>query len=247
MNGADPITGAILVFCRVGACLMVMPGASSLRVPARIRLFLAIGSTIALIPTLDVGPAVDPSLNAVEMARLITREVLLGAVIGFCARLFVLAMEFIGVAIAHVVGFAGIPGVPIDEGDAAPPLAALFSLLATLVFLLLDLHLQVLIGLHESYAQWPMAAPIDTTPLLSEAMAALTTATAVVIRIGAPFLILGIMANFVFALVNRLVPSVPFYFLTVPIILWAGLFMLQLSIGDLLRIYAAAAQSWFAR
>ena len=38
---SDTIVAAFLVFARVGACLLVMPGISSPRIPMQIRLFLA--------------------------------------------------------------------------------------------------------------------------------------------------------------------------------------------------------------
>ena len=41
-----------LLFCRIGGCLMFMPGFSSSRVPVQARLFLAVATTLALAPLL---------------------------------------------------------------------------------------------------------------------------------------------------------------------------------------------------
>ncbi|WP_204283858.1 flagellar biosynthetic protein FliR, partial [Klebsiella pneumoniae] len=43
------ILAAFLAFCRVGACLMLMPGLSSIRLPMQIRLFAAVAVTVGLL------------------------------------------------------------------------------------------------------------------------------------------------------------------------------------------------------
>ena len=40
--GPQALLATFLIFCRVGTCLMLMPGFSSPRVPMRVRLFLAV-------------------------------------------------------------------------------------------------------------------------------------------------------------------------------------------------------------
>ena len=57
MTNIGPLTvlATFVLFCRIGTCLMLMPGFSSSRVPARIRLFLAIAITLVLAPLLLAG------------------------------------------------------------------------------------------------------------------------------------------------------------------------------------------------
>ena len=42
--GPATVLAAFLIFCRIGACLMLMPGFSSARVPLQVRLFVAVGA-----------------------------------------------------------------------------------------------------------------------------------------------------------------------------------------------------------
>ena len=50
--GPQVLLATFLIFCRIGTCLMLMPGFSSPRVPVRVRLFLAVAVTLALAPLL---------------------------------------------------------------------------------------------------------------------------------------------------------------------------------------------------
>ena len=53
--GPLSVLATFVLFCRIGTCLMLMPGFSSARVAGRIRLFLAIAITLVLAPLLLAG------------------------------------------------------------------------------------------------------------------------------------------------------------------------------------------------
>ena len=114
--GPQLILSAFLLFCRIGACLMLMPGFSSSRVPVNVRLFIAISCTLALTPLLapqlhGVGSGASP----IGIAQIIIGETLIGALIGFMARLFFLALETLAMAAAMAIGLAANLGAPIDR------------------------------------------------------------------------------------------------------------------------------------
>ena len=46
------VLAVFAAFCRIGGCIMVLPGFSSFRVPLQIRLFLALAVSMALTPLL---------------------------------------------------------------------------------------------------------------------------------------------------------------------------------------------------
>jgi flagellar biosynthetic protein FliR len=50
--GPDAVALVVLIFCRIGGCLMLMPGFSSPRIPVRARLFVALSLSLALSPLL---------------------------------------------------------------------------------------------------------------------------------------------------------------------------------------------------
>jgi flagellar biosynthesis protein FliR len=50
--GPDTVLTVFVLFCRIGAVLMLMPGFSSSRIPVRVRLFMSFSLTLALTPLL---------------------------------------------------------------------------------------------------------------------------------------------------------------------------------------------------
>jgi hypothetical protein len=115
-----------LLFCRIGGCLMLMPGFSSTRVPVQIRLFLTVAITLALTPVLfpTVRTALgDPTPPMV--LRLIFSELFTGTLIGLIGRLFFMALQFMATAAAQFAGFSPLPGNPIEDTEPLPALTTL--------------------------------------------------------------------------------------------------------------------------
>src|SRR5262245_60761831 len=94
----------MLVFARVGAALMVMPGTGEPFIPARIRLVLALGLSAAVLPSVPAGPALPD--NPIMLSVLIGGETLVGATIGLISRLLLTALHVAGSVIGLQTGLS---------------------------------------------------------------------------------------------------------------------------------------------
>jgi flagellar biosynthesis protein FliR len=150
------VLATFLLFCRIGACLMVIPGFGSNRIPMRVRLFIAFGISLALSPLLvpDIQQALpDEALGTVSF--FIGAELLTGLFIGFLGRIFIAALETLTTLVSMAIGLSNMPGMPIDGVDALPPVANLFTLTATAMIFIADQHWEILRGLVQSYEVIP--------------------------------------------------------------------------------------------
>lgn len=246
--GPDAVLQTFLLFCRIGACLMLMPGYASPRVPAQVRLLICAAATLALAPLLL--PAVQDVLSRPEppeMIALVASETLTGALLGLVARVFFLALQFMAVAAASFAGYGGAPGLPIEEAEPAPAFATLITVTATVLFFNSDLHWQVLRALAGSYALLPVAAPL----LLDASLARLADATSyafiLALQISSPFVAYALVVNLMFGIANKLVPQIPVYFISVPFVIAGGLFLLYIAAGELLRLFLDGFASFMVR
>jgi flagellar biosynthesis protein FliR len=81
--------GAFVLFCRIGACLMLSPGFSNAQIPAQVRLFVALAVTLTLTPLLlDRVPNGAFGDDPIFTLKVIAVESLVGGMIGFLARIF---------------------------------------------------------------------------------------------------------------------------------------------------------------
>jgi len=233
------LLAAFLAFCRVGACFMLMPGLSSARVPMQVRLFVAVGASLALLVHLWGVIVPHVSHRSDVMALLIASELAVGALIGLVVRFYVLALQFIGSAVTAMMGFgmAG-SGVVVEESEPQPALAAIISLAALTLLFVLDFHHAVVRALVASYRLAPIEALFDPRLALTDLSDTLSAAFFVMIRLGSPFVAYAILVNLAIGFVNKLTPQIPIYFISLPFVIGGGLLLLYFGIGTFLALFA---------
>jgi len=244
---ADLILAAFVIFCRIGACLMVMPGFSSARLPVTTRLYIALGVALALTPPLV--DAVLPLVVGADPARifaLIATETLIGLKIGTIGRLFYLALQTMAHAITNFIGVGGMPGAPIEDHEPLPALTTLVTMTATALLFITDLHWEAFKGLVASYAVLPPAGGYAPRLALVEITDRLGEAFLLSLRIASPFLIFAVVANLAFGLINKLVQQIPIFFVSMPFMIAGGLFGLYFLIGEFLELFHAGFAAWLS-
>lgn len=236
-----------LVFCRIGACLMVMPGFGSPRIPVQVRLFLAVSTTLVLAPMVtpelegDLGNAAPP-----VVLQLIASETLIGATIGIMARIFFLALQFMGTAAAMLSGFGGMPDNAIEEGEPSAALANFLTLTATVLLFVTGLHFEVLRALVTSYSVLPVSELFDPRFALGRVTDAASESFFLIARLTAPFLVFSLIINFLSGILNKMTPTIPVYFIVMPFVIAGGLFILYFTIGEVLTLFLSGFQSFLA-
>jgi flagellar biosynthesis protein FliR len=234
-----------LLFCRIGGCLMFMPGFSSSRVPPQARLYIAVATTLALAPLLlpTLGETVA-KFEPLAGFRAIISETLIGVTIGMMGRIFFLALDFMGTSVASFVGFSNVPGIPLETAEPNPTIAAFVTLAAVTLFFISDLHWEVLRGLVASYRVLPVADGYSAQYGLFQFSKALSDAFTLAVQISAPFIIYSIAVNVLFGIINKLTPQIAVYFISLPFVVMGGLFVLYFALGELLTIFITSFGKW---
>lgn len=237
-----------LLFCRIGGCLMIMPGFSSARIPVKVRLFVSFSATLALAPVLTpAARAAAPHLDGAESLGLVVSELFIGAVIGLMGRFFYLALQFSATAIAMFIGVGGMPGTPIEDTDTEAPVSTLITLTATTMLFITDQHWEILRGLAASYAVMPLGDPFSPRYGLIQITDVLADAFIITLQLSSPFLIYSILINFLFGLVNKMTPAIPVFFISLPFVIAGGYFILYFIIDELLDLFMAAFSGWLLK
>src|SRR5712692_6120350 len=93
----------MLVFARVGAMVMLLPGLGELSVPVRMRLTAALLLAAVLLPLHRNAYQLDLRSFGPVLAML-GEELFVGAVLGISARLMISALQIAGFVIAQQLG-----------------------------------------------------------------------------------------------------------------------------------------------
>ncbi|SDQ93100.1 flagellar biosynthetic protein FliR [Pseudovibrio sp. Tun.PSC04-5.I4] len=243
-NAPDAILSVFVVFCRVGACLMAMPGFSSPRVMVRVRLFIAIAATLAISPLILV--VVEPIIAAApldELLRIIFVELLIGVLIATFGRAFFGMLQMMVGAAANASSFS-MPMSVVEEYQQLPPMAGLVTLTATTLLFISGAHADVFVALAQSYHAVPVGGDFVPGAALDQFSTKLMQGMVLALRITSPFLLYGLIVNLTLGLTNRLMPQMAVYFVAIPAVMMGGLFILWQVVSELLRLFYAGLGDW---
>lgn len=229
----------LMVFCRVGACFSLIPGISSARIPAHIRVLAAFGISVATAPL--VYDKVAAGLHAAGSPGVMlaaASEVAAGGFIGLLTRLELLALHFATATATAAIGLQGMAGQPIDDSDSSPALVTLISMAATVVLLAGGLHFEVLRVLIGSYDRLPFGGEPYSMISVPELMMVLRDSSIMALRLAGPLAVYGVIVNLAIGLAGKFSPQISLYFASLGVVTMGGLFLFYLVVPAWLVLFA---------
>lgn len=235
---AAQVYGAGLIFARVGALVMLMPGVGETAVPPRIRLSFALLMAMLLAPLAAQNVVVPPTMG--DAGAQVIREVLIGLTIGMILRLFLSALATAGevVAVQTTLGFAQTAN-PMG-GMQSPTLATFLNLIGVVLVMTTDLHHLFIGAVANSYDLFPLSSvnlPLQDAGTL--AVRTVASSFALGIQLSAPVIVFSLVFNIAAGLVGRVMPQFQIYFVSSPLAVLFGLSIFALSLGLVGMVWVA--------
>ncbi len=236
----------VLIICRVGSCMMLLPGIGSARLPMRIRSLLALAVSLALFSLLrEKLPAnLNASPDTVKFSLLFS-EIFAGISLGLVARFFMVGLMFSATIVTNMIGLAPTPGTPIDDTEAVPPLVTFISLCGTVMVFSTNLHFVLLRALVDSYDLVKVGGSVDLAWNLERLVGALLVTSELGLRLSGPYIVYSIIVNMAVGFVNKFTAQISIYFLTTGLVAAGGLFIIYFTIADWLNLFAQEFLTFF--
>lgn len=220
---------ALLVFVRVGAAVMLLPGYGEPFVAPRVRLLLALLIALLVTPALSgVLPALPADVPTLVL--LIMGEALVGLFLGTIARMFMSALTTAGMVIAYMSSLAN---ALVDDPSAAQQGSIAGSFLhvtALLIIFTLDLHHLLLAAVVDSYQLFVPGQPLPFGDFTETVARVVSKVFLLSMQIAAPFVAVGLVFYLGVGLLARLMPQIQIFFVAMPLQIVLGLMVLALSL-----------------
>mgnify|MGYP006267542841 CR=1 FL=1 len=241
-SAQDQFTIFLLTFARIGTICMLMPGLGESYVPAQVRLGIAFG--LSLVIAISVRSLMPPLAGFTDILMAMTSEIVAGLIFGGAMRLFLAAPQIAGQLTSQLTALSNIfaSGAPLMEASSI--LGAWFVVGAILFIFVSGLHYLMIDALAVSYN----VIPLGGFPNMGDAADALVRvfagAFALGIQMATPFVLLSVIFNLGVGLINRMLVSLPLYFVAMPVSILGGMYVLAYAIGPVLVAFRAAFSSW---
>jgi flagellar biosynthetic protein FliR len=223
------VGGACWALARISGLLLVSPVLGANTIPARIKMGLAIMLTVLLAP---LAPMELRPLSAQGVATL-AQQILIGAALGFILKLVFEAVAFGGqfVSQAMSLGFAEVlnPGL----GGTTPVLSQFYTMIVTLLFLVMNGHLQLISLLADSFRTMPVNDHGIGADGIWGVLQFATHLFAGAMRVALPALTALLVVNLGFGAISRSAPSMNLFAVGFPITICLGIIAVWLALRGL--------------
>lgn len=240
---ADAAFAAFMVFARVGAMMMLLPGVAEPGVPARARLSLALLVSLALAPGLasQFPPMPDQPF---PLAGMIVREVLIGLAFGGVLRIILSAIAVAGQAIAMQSGLAMAMAFDPTQGTQSALFTAFLNVTATAFIFATGLHLVFLAGVQGVYQLVPPQGPIAIGDFAEMGLIGFVDAFRIGIQMAAPLIVFGLVFYLALGVLTRLMPQAQIFFVAMPLTVMFGMVILSMTLGAALVMWSDYARNF---
>jgi flagellar biosynthetic protein FliR len=219
-----------LVFVRLAAALMLMPGIGEAYVSVQVRRAAAAGLTVAISPlvigTLPILPA-----TPLELLMLILGELVVGILIGAAARLMMSALHVAGTVIAFQSSLGFALFVDPTQGTQGALIATFLTLLGLVLIFATGLHMMMIRALADSYVLFTPGQLPPVGDFAALAVRYVSSSFRIGIQIAAPFIVYGLVFYIGLGILARLLPQIQIFFIAIPLQIFLALIIFGLVLA----------------
>jgi flagellar biosynthetic protein FliR len=236
-------TGFLILFARVGAILMLLPVFSEEAIPSRIRLLVALGTSVGLWGLIG-GQTLPYATDVAHLPVIIIAELLTGLALGMIMRIMFFAAAMAGSLISVQVGMTSAIVSDPSQGGSASLLSRLVGMAAILMCLSLSVHHLWIASIVRSYSVLPVGGIPRAGDFAALALHVTTRSTMLGLGLAAPLIVYGVVFNVALGLAARVAPAIQIFFMAQPLNLILGLALLTAIGGTLLTSFAQSMAEW---
>jgi flagellar biosynthetic protein FliR len=231
--GLDVFAVALL-FARVGAMVMLLPGFGEAVIPARIKLAIALTFSLALSPLLAPELPKPPAALGDALGLLLI-ETAIGLMLGAVARMLMAALTTAGQIVGLETGLAYAQTTDPTMGQAGQVVSVFLGVMGVALIFATDLDhsfIEAIVGSYQAFQ--PGHAP-SLGDSAEYAIRAAGDSFRIGVQIAAPLMLAGLVFRVGLGVLSRLIPQIQVFFVAMPVNVLGGfvVFALALSAGML--------------
>lgn len=222
-------------FCRVAAFFMMLPVLSTQLVPQRIRLGLAMATTLLIAPLLDPMPPVE--LLSLSALLIILQQIMIGLALGFIVQILFQIFVIGGQAVAMQNGLGFATLVDPVNGISVASISQVYLMTVNLLFFAFNGHLAVIHLLADSFRTLPVS---DIGIVMDRYFDMVNLGSWMftgALMVAMPSTIALLVVNIAFGVIARVAPQMNIIAVGFPFTMVMGLIIIWLTLANVLPQY----------
>ena len=218
----------LLVFVRVIGIVAVSPVFGHRAVINQAKVGLTLAVSIVLFSAVPI--TIEPEPNLLPYVILTVKELILGMLFGFTARLVFYGVQFAGEVIGIDIGFGVVNIIDPLSAERISVIATFKNLIAIITFLIIDGHHIILNALAKSFEMVPLGG-MHLTEMVGRGIIEITAGVFVMaIQMAAPVITVLFLTSLALGIVARTVPQMNVFIVGFPLKIGVGMAMIMISL-----------------
>lgn len=236
----------LLIFARIVAFVVVLPFFAWRGIPIMLRVFFAF--IVSVLLTLDWEGALNLPESDLEMILLLSREILVGLLLGFLVYLFFSIFLMSGQFMDHKAGLMMAGSFDPLLGGQVTILGQFFYFLAVVLYLTMNGHHLLFFSLKESLLLIPLEGPFIGAQVLWDYIKIFPRMFLLAFQIAAPVIIILWITDIALGFLSKTVPQIHVFIVGLPLkialVLLVFLFTIPLLGGVLREVFDLLARDF---
>ncbi|MCZ7587090.1 MAG: flagellar biosynthetic protein FliR [Deltaproteobacteria bacterium] len=248
--GTEHVVLFFLTFARILALVSTLPVTGQANVPAPVK--AGFSAFVALIAAFFMGTsarAVPDGFGPVALA--LVGEIFIGLAMGLSVKIAVEAAAFAGDMAGFQMGFTIANVIDPQTGAQVSILGNFKALLAAAIFVASGLYLHFIGGILESFHAVPPGGVALRAGGLTEFVAMGSELFGAAVSIGAPWIVVLLLAKIGLGLMARTVPQMNVFFVGFPVTIALGLLVIAMAMpfifAALVTTFRGVARAFLGR
>lgn len=210
-----------LVLCRIGGLFAALPLFGGRRLSARFKVVTVVAITLVTYPVLQITPPPLPP-NAFSLGLLVGQELLIGLTLAFVTQIIFAAVEFSGQILGMQMGFSIASVIDPSLGTQVQIMSVMQTLLATLLFLSLNIHHVFIRAIVDSFTIIPLGGWTVNEALIRFLVKASGDVLILGVRLAAPVMVTLLLTSVVLGIMARAFPQMNVFIISFPLNIGLG-------------------------
>ena len=226
----------LVVFTRIAAAVMILPGVGEAFVPMRVRLLFAMLLTLVVSPLISSHLPPEPR-TLVDLFRLVFLEIVVGVYLGMVARIMLLTLDTAGRIIGLTIGMANAEVFNPSISSQASLRGLLLTTMGVMLLFATNMHHLFILAIVDSYKVFPAGAIFEWGDSAFVIARLIADSFRLALQLTAPFIVISLIFFMGLGMLARLMPQLQIFFVGLPVQLAGGLLIFSIIISGLFSIF----------
>jgi flagellar biosynthesis protein FliR len=217
----------LLLSIRSASVFFMTPVFYMFAIPATVRVTLLLGISFSIGLSLS-NVTQSPNIGFEHVFAIAASELAIGSALGLGVLLAFASISFAGSLLDVQIGFGIAQVFDPSVNRPVPILSATFSMVAVLIFFLLDAHHALLRGLAWSFEVVPLGTLLAVDRSLVAVLKQIASCFVTGFALAAPITLSVLLVDFVLSIVSRSLPQMNMFTVGIPLKIIVGLVTLSL-------------------